>query len=274
MKFSRPDIFQYHDYRVFLKDWVEWLKVKRGGYSLRTLATEAGFSCAYLPLILAGKRKLTEKGQRKLIPVIQISQQEKSYLVLMIQAIEGSKDEQAQALEQMQRLKAYRSANPRETEVFRYLTRWFYVALRELTALPQFQPDPKWIQEKLQGNLSLEEVEQALHFLVTNDFLKPDAQGKLRATEKDIRCIGQVFSSALRKFHHQMIGISLNALDTSPKDSHLIMGHTTTLSKKQFPKVQRILENALREIEKLGQEEKDPDSVYHVGLLAAPLTQK
>lgn len=268
----RPDVFSYHDYRLFLKEWVKWVQEQRQDYSLRALAKEAGFSCGYLPLILGGRRKLTEKAMRKLFPVLHLPPRERYYFELLVRVEDGSPTEKVEAMEQMQRMRAYRKANPRETEVYRYLTRWFYVALRELAALPDFQADPKWIYGRLRGGLSYVQIEQAMIFLQENGFLK-EVGGRVCPVEKDIRCIGQVFGPALRQFHHQMLSTSLQALDESSGEMHLILGHTTAISTKKLPQVKEILQNALKQIERLGQEDKEPDSVYHIGLLAAPLTR-
>ncbi len=273
MKDRRPDIYEYHDYRTFLREWTQWLKSRRQGYSLRALAREAGLSCAYLPQVLSGKRKLTQKALAKVMGALKLPSRERHYLELLVQAAEGSATERAEAMEQTQRLRAYRKANPKESEVYRYLTRWFYVALKELASVPGFQADPSWILSRIRGGLNHQQVADAVTFLTENGFLRTDPNGTIRPAEKDIRCVGEVFRAALRQFHHQMMGISLQSLDESPAGSHIILGHTTAISSKQFGRVREILQNALRQIERLGQEEKGLDAVYHIGLLAAPLTK-
>lgn len=271
---NRPDLFRYHEYRQFLRDWVAYRKLGDSRVSLRWVAAQSGLSCAYLPSVLKGKRRLTQKAMNQLQPHLALTAREWEVFSLMVEAEEGSSHaERAEALSQLQRLKAYQKANPRESETFRYLTKWFYVAIRELATTKNFDPSPEAIREKLRGNLSRAQVEQALSFMKDGGFLTSQPDGTLKPAEKDIRCIGQVFRAALREFHHQMLAVVLDSLDHTPVDSHLILGHTMSIAGKDFPKVKEILEDALKRVEAFSQKETGADSVYHVGLLAAPLTK-
>ena len=62
---ERPDIFSYHDYRVFLKDWFEFRKQEGKGFSVRSVARDAKLGSGYLPMVLAGERNLSPKALAK-----------------------------------------------------------------------------------------------------------------------------------------------------------------------------------------------------------------
>ncbi len=270
----RPEVFQYHEYRKFLRDWLAYLRAKGPEYSMRKLASKAQVSCAYLPSVLSGRRRMSEKTLAKLIATLHLAPRERTYFELLVIAEDAFKaQERVEAMEQIQRLKIYQTANPRENEVYRYLTKWIYAALREMTLLAGFKAETAWIHAKLSVPLSHHEIERALSFLLANGFLELSKEGKLMPTEKDIRCVGSVFRTALRKFHHEMIETTLEALDSTPPDSHLILGHTVAIKGADFAKVKEIMTEALRRIERLGSEVSLPDAVYHVTFLSAPLTK-
>lgn len=270
----KPDLFGYHDYRQFLKDWVEYRHEADSKISLRYLASQAGLSCAYLPSVLNGKRRLTKKAMALLQPHLGLPAREWEVFQLMVEAVDGaSHTERGEALAQLQRLKGYQKANPKEAEAFRYLTKWFYVAIRELASTKDFNPDPDAIRRRLRGGLTRAQVEQAMEFLKEGGFLRHSGE-VLEPAEKDLRCVGQVFRAALREFHHQMLAVVLDSLDHTPVDSHLILGHTMSIAEKDFSKVKEILEGALKRVEAFSRKEEGTDSVYHVGLMAAPLTNR
>ncbi len=271
---KRPQVFEFHDYRAFLKDWLLYLRSRNSKHSMRGLAREMDLSCAYLPSILSGKRKLSEKGLARLVPCLRLLPAEKTYFELLVRASENShRGEREKALEEIQQLKAYRMANPRESETFRYLTRWLCVAIRELAALPDFRPEPAWIQRRLLTRVSPDEVRVALRFLLAGGFLVESEEGGVRPAEKDIRCEGSVFRAALRQFHREMIQATLNSVDLSPAHSHLVLGHTVALTPSQFLKVREILSDAIKKVEQVGERQSGSAEVFHITVLSGPLTQ-
>jgi uncharacterized protein (TIGR02147 family) len=271
---SRPTITEYHDCREFLRDWLEYKRSETRGFSLRQLAYEAKLSVAYLPTVLAGKRTLTEKSLNKIAPHLGLSLREIEFLHLLRQLSE-TKDPslRAQFLEKMQRRGEYRQKNPREASTFRYLSHWYYVAIREMAVLDGFVNDPVWISERLYGQVSPTEAKQAMDFLLAAGFLSSAEQGKFAQTDKDLRCEGDVFKVALRHFHHEVSRVSFQSLDESQQDSHFISAHTMAIPRAQFKRVRAILEKALAQIEMLERGSESKEAVVHVTVCATPLTK-
>lgn len=59
---NKIELVQYTDYRLFLKDWLQEAKLKKG-FSLRRFASRAGLgSPGYLLMVIDGKRNLGEEG--------------------------------------------------------------------------------------------------------------------------------------------------------------------------------------------------------------------
>src|SRR4051812_2691139 len=83
-KSDRPDVYRYHDYRAFLKDWIAHRKTVRAGYSMRMLATEAKLASGYLPPVLAGAREISLKALSKILPVLGLNRAEQGYLESLV----------------------------------------------------------------------------------------------------------------------------------------------------------------------------------------------
>ena len=79
----RPDIYRYHNIRTYFQDWLAYRRVLIGRYSYRTFSKSIGFSCGYLPLILARKRRLTENFLSRAVDVMELSESEVLYLKLL-----------------------------------------------------------------------------------------------------------------------------------------------------------------------------------------------
>ena len=270
---SRPDIYGYHDYRVFLRDFFLYRKAMESSFSLRALCREANLASGYLPMVLSGLRSLSGKALAKLARPLGLQMPELSYLELLCTMADADSPQvRLDALERIQRFRSYRELNPREIEVYRYLTRWYYVAIREMTALEGFRADAAWIQERLRAKVPLKEIEQALEFLKSNGYLEVLPDGTAKLPQKDVQCVGGVYRIALAQFHREMLTRASDSLSHTSSEERTITGHTVAVAPEQYDEVKRILDEALTKIAQLPQSES-PSSVYHVALAAFPLTK-
>lgn len=268
---KRPNIYDHHDPVEFLKDWLDYLKASRKGFSLRQLAKDSGFATGYLPMILSRKRNLSDKAFEKMAPHLGLPRNEMQvFKHLRVIAETENPEERLQALANIQRHQAYKETNNKEVEVYKYLTKWYYVTIREMCLLEDFQEDPTWIQERLNGRVSLAEVKQALAFLFENGYLERDAKGRARVTEKMLDCKEGVFKISLGQFHRQMLQLAGESIDNTPRSERYLLGHTAAIRAQDLDKVRGILDEALAKIEKLAAEAEKTDAVYHIELAAFP----
>ena len=269
-----PSIYGYHDYRGYLRDLLAHAKKKQPEYSLRSLAKQAGVSAPYLSVVLSGNKNLSGKIMEELLKILDLNDDEKSYFRLL-RTIADSDDaeERHQALDQLQRFRRYRRLNPRETEIYRYLTKWYYVAIRELATLPDFKMEPKWIQERLCYPLSQNEIMKALRFLVKYHFIEPKEDGTVEVPDKRMECWAGVFRVALGQFYRQIYGLASQSIETIPREERHIIGDTLAIPAGSFEEFKALLDESLRKISALGNAKENPDSIYHFSFLGFPIAK-
>ncbi|MBC7742289.1 MAG: DUF4423 domain-containing protein [Bdellovibrionaceae bacterium] len=271
----KPNIENYHDYLEFLKDWTEYLKEKESGFSLRKIAKEAGIASGYLPMCFSRKRTLSTKFYEKIKPFLKLSSKEKRFLDLLRLIAESEiPSQRVQALTDLQKLNAYKKNNHSELETHQYLSRWYYVGIRELVNLPDFKNDPAWIQARLRGRVSQKEISEGLDFLLKYNFLLKDSNGNFKVAKKQLSCHDGVYKISLGELHRQMLDIAKASIEEVSREQRLLLGHTAALSKEQYDKVQEILRNAINKIETVDGKSHVESEVYHVEIAAFPLTKK
>jgi uncharacterized protein (TIGR02147 family) len=274
---QRPDVYRYHDYRAFLKDWIAYRKTVRAGYSMRTLATEAKLASGYLPPVLSGARDLSMKALLKILPILGLNRPEQNYLESLVRLqISDSQEGRIAAVARMRRSSAYQRRNPNEAELFEYMSRWQYIAIREMAALPGFKADPDWIRSRLKTPVPAAEIEQALRFLGKHGYLNVLDDGTVAPPKEQIECAGGVYKVALTQYHRQMFGLAAESIDNSTAAERDLVGHTLVISDSKFEKARKILHEALDRIRDLGgaTDGEGDSSVYHVELALFPLTKR
>jgi len=271
---QRPEVFDYHDYREFLRDFLDYLSSHEPRKSLRKISEECGFSAGYLPLVFSGRRNLTSKSQKTLAKVLSLSSPETSYLkYLCVLADSNNPEEWQWAMRKLQKTPTYPTRHAAELEVYQYLSQWYFVAIREMSNLEGFRTDPEWIRERLLHSPSSRELKEALRFLVEKGILTYDENGRVTPPQKQLKCEGGVFQIALGDFHRQMLAMASTAVDEVPNRERVMIGATIALGGDDFAKISEILENARRRVAEIGEKREGGETVYQVMLTAFPLTR-
>ena len=268
----KPDIFGYHDYRAFLRAWVEHRKATQSKFSLRFLSKQAGFSTGYLPMVLGDKRPLTADALAKLQPHLGLTASEESFFEdLVVLETAQTHESRVAAVERMKRFQQYQKLNPNETQVYDYLRHWYYVAIREMAALDDFRNEAEWIQGRLRFAVPLKEVKEALRFLFENKYLEFQADGAIKKPDRALDCSGGIYRLALGQYHREIFTLAEQSIEAVPRAERSIMGHTVALSSDGFEKAQEIVERALAQLREVVENDKSSNAVYHMEIALFPL---
>lgn len=241
---------------------------------MRKLAGDAQLATGYLPMCLSGKRILSTKALHKLMPHLKLNSQERRFLELL--HLVGTTEEphsRLQALKDMSRMQSYRAINSREVDVYQYLTKWYYVAIREMVALNDFQPHAAWIRERIGGRVTLAECEEALTFLIDKGFIVKNENGKFCLPHADLQCKEGVFKTSLGEFHRQMFQQAAHSIEQTLRPHRHILGVTFSIDHDKMEEVRAILNETQERIEKLAKHQTTRTQVYQVQLAAFPLTR-
>lgn len=274
MSMNKPDLFTYHDHIHFLNDWFKYLKKTKSGFSMRTLAQKSQMAVGYISMIFRREREMSEKSFHKMLPQLFLNDQEKSFLDLL-RIVGQSPDPQArvEAVQKMSKLKSFRTKNNNDVRIYEYLTKWFYVAIYEMTALDNFKMDARWVQSRLSRKLSLSEIEGAFDFLKNQNFIKLGEDGRWVQTKSHLDCREGIFKLSLGEFHRQMLALAADAIEKIPREQRLIMGQTMSVSIEDFEKIKTIIQESVQKINEVGNKSDLKKNVYHIEIAAFPLTK-
>ncbi len=274
MKKVKIDLFDYHDYRLFLKDWFEQMRENQS-LSLRYVAEKCDLSTGYLPMILSEKRNLSEKSLEKLQFVLKLNVEELTYFKALLDLADGASAKiRLAAFDEIKKIRSFRKKSTKELEVYNYLSNWLNVTIRELAFRRDFEATAEWIQQRLVQKVSLKDIESSLHFLQEQGFLTKSSQGQVMPSKKQLDCFTGVFRLSLGEFHRQMFSLASQSIDLTPRDQRNLLGHTLLIPENQVEALRTILDETLKKVEALGSEFREAGPVYHVILSTFPVAKK
>jgi len=213
-------IFDYTDYRQFLKDTYAELKSKGRQFSFRYFAKMAGLSSSgYLKMVMDGERNLSANSINQFAKALKLSAKEADYfetLVLLNQS--KAETERDFYLTRLSALKPVATLTGIAKDQFEYFTQNHYVVIREMVALPDFTEEATWIAERISPPIKPKDVVTAIEALLRLGLLVRNAAGKLVQRDASLSTAAEVSSLEVFQFHRGMLDAAKSALMTVSSD--------------------------------------------------------
>ncbi len=156
------------------------------------------------------------------------------------------------------------------------LNPWYNIAVLDLISLEHFSSEPKWISDKL--GISIIESENALKFLLNNDYLSIDKNTKkFVKTDKKLRLPTKESHFSVRNYHTQMIKKGIEFMNTnSNKDefkNRLITSVVIGTHSPNFESAKSFLHESLYTTADI-LSDGSADELYQLSVILFPLTKK
>ena len=269
-----PDVLQYTNYRVYLRDYYEYKKKTVPAFSLRFFAEKAGLSShAHLKLTIDGKRNITKNTVVKLIHGLGLESQRAAYfesLVFFNQA-QTDADKQvyyAQLLKASPRSKLHKM----DKAQFRIFREWHHSAILEMVALKDFRPIPDWISKRLGGLVTPAQVTESLKLLVEVGLLVKTANG-FRQRDPLITTDDEVQDLMVKMYHLQMLKLSASMLSALPGAQRDVSALTFSIKREDFPNLKKHLQLMRKELLDFSAKAGEAEEVVQVNIQLYPLTR-
>ncbi len=271
----RPDVFDYLSYREYMRDYYAAGKEHVDVFSFRYLARRAGFgSPSFIKLVMEGERNLSADGAAKVAVAFELEADDAMYFKALVdfEQAPGVK-EKNDAFEHVAAARGYRNARCIDFDMFEYLSRWYYPAVREMVARLDFEEDPEWIAERLMPRVGVEEVSKALEVLERLGLVTRDASGMMVRGEPTVTTGPEVGSLAVGNIHRQMLERAAESIELFPSHVRDISALTLCVSMERVPELKQRL-RAFREVLlSLCENEERPERVYQLNMQLFPLNK-
>lgn len=272
---QQPDIYDFLDYRAYLKEYYDFKKSQGRGFSYRSFARRAGFkSTNYYKLIVDGKRGLSDSGLLKFAKAIGFSKTEINYFETLVK-YNQSKDlnDQEYFLKRLIQNKNFESSHQLEASQYKYFTHWHTVAIREMVMMHNFKEDPEWICLKLKKKVSPDEIKRSIQLLLDLGLLIRDENNRLKQHDSKIKTELNIMNLAVLGFHKTMLDKAKESLTTSATKHRDVSALTVALDEKTYKHIQERVNQFRKEIHALTEQCEKPDTIYQINFQLFDLTE-
>lgn len=273
---KRPVVYDYSDYRIFLKDLFQYRKQKDKFFSYRYFSGKSGFSSPnILKLIIDGKRNLTNGSIAKIAKGFGLKKQEREFfenLVYMNQAT--LHEEKDHYFKKMMSMKQYAQVHQLEKDSYEYFSKWYNPVIREIISINSHYQTPGEIARILNPKISLKEAEKAIKLLADLGLIKKNSEGHWVQCNQAVSTGPEVKSLVIGNFHKAMIKLAEESIDRHPADKRDISALTLSVSGRKLSEIKSRIEAFRKELLDLACSEEAPDQVIQINIQAFPLTKQ
>ncbi|MBH25154.1 MAG: hypothetical protein CMH57_12015 [Myxococcales bacterium] len=271
----KPDIFEYLDYRDYLKDYYDAAKVHNSAFSYRYFSRRAGYSSPnFLKLVMDGQRNLSNDSIDRFAKALKLTGSEHRFfraLVHFDQADTAAKKNQA--FEDVAASRRFRKARRLDRAFFDYLSHWYYPAIREMVARADFVEDPDWIASQLLPPIKAAQAEECLEVLLELGLLQRDDDGALHRGEASVTTGHEVRSLAIGNYHRQMMERASESIELVHRDHRDISALTVCISPERIAEFKDRIHAFRETLLDLGDRDDQPTCVYQLNFQFFPLNE-
>lgn len=274
IKLSEPDVLEYTNFRVYLRDYYEYKKKTQPSFSLRFFADKAGLSShAHLKLTIDGKRNITKNTVTKLIHGLGLINQRAAYFENLVFFNQAETDEEKKAYyEQLIKCSPRSKLHKMDKAQFRIFREWRHSVILEMVGLRGFKAIPDLISKKLRGMVTPGQVQESLNLLLELGLLVKTANG-YRQRDPMITTDDEVQDMMVKLYHQQMMRISNNMLNELPSEERDFSALTFSIKREDFPKLKKHIQLMRKELLDFSAKAGEGDDVVQVNIQLFPLTR-
>lgn len=268
-------VFEYDNFRLFLKDFFDEQRKVRASLSKRYFARKAGFaSHSQISHLIAGRRNITEKTMAQFLDILGLDGKSAEYFMNLVRY------NQARSIEQKQqylknlniiRLKV-RYFNLSKSQ-YKYFDKWYYPVIRELAVMMKWDEDYKKLAQCVEPSITADEAKEAVRTLLELHMLKKDEQGNYYQLD-NVLFPGEVPSFAYKKARRDMIMLSLDAAENLPPEKRFFYNCTLSLNDNSFERLMELIKSFEKDFETVFvTEDSNSNKVYQFNLQFFPVSK-
>ncbi len=270
----KKTLFEYINYREYLRDFFAWKKSEHSFYSYRLFAQKAGLrSPNFLKLVIDGERNISKESVYKFSKAMGLNKGETDYFENMVFL------DQSRTLEEknlyLSKVMRYRIKNdPRKIEKseFEYYSQWYHPVIRELVCAVDFCGDFTRLGSSVIPSIKAVEAQKSVELLLRLGYIEKRDGHCYVKTSMCLSTGPTVRSVAVANYHKSMMGLAAESIERFPSDKRNITSLTMTVSKKTYNTMIYKIEKLRKELLEMSESEEENLSVVQVNFQVFPLS--
>jgi uncharacterized protein (TIGR02147 family) len=266
-------VFDYSDYRRFIKDYYETHKAQNPAFSYRYLAQKAGINSApFYKFIIEGKRNLTKNTVLKTCIALKLSDREAEYfenLVFFNQS--KSVKEKNTFFDKLIQKQKHRHVGKIAEHQYDYFSEWYHCVVREVVCMFDFKDNWAKAARIILPSLSARQFEESVKLLLRLGFLKKTGNRYIQ-TEPVLTAGYGLSAHQIINFQIMMLNKAIEAFDRCLPRERLTAATTISISRRTLDSFVEKIRTLRSELLEMARNDESPEMVYELTINLFPLS--
>jgi uncharacterized protein (TIGR02147 family) len=267
-------VFDYLDYRQFLRDFYNQQKKTNTFFSYRYIGNKVGMDSSFLIKVLQGHLHVAEDRIEKFHKICNFNDKEATYFEALVHFNKAKSEKESKLyFEKMLSINKAKSDKIVESQ-YEFFQKWYYSAVWSLLDGAPFKGDIKELGNLLTPPIGVKESKAAIKLLEDLKLIVQDADGAYRAVGLNLTTGKEWRSVAIMQYQREMIKLAEESLERFRKDERDISTLTVNIPEAAIPEIRELTGEFRESLKKLVNSYTDTDRVYQMNIQMFPLTQK
>lgn len=268
-------VYDYEDYHVYLKDWMEAKRKRKGSFSFQVLANRAGMkSRSFLRLVSLGQKDLLHATALKVSGAMDHDARETEFFLALVgynNAVDPK--ERSVYLDKMATFRKPARSEILSAQQYEFFSKWFIIPIWELVATIPFGDDFRLLADRMEPSITVEEARHAVKVLLDLGLIEPKGDRYAQRSE-NLHTRDEIVSKAIKGYQADTLALARRALGEMPPELRQINTLTLGLDEVRWEKAKDAIKEFRQRLIDLTAEVPVVDRVYQVNLQAFPLTKQ
>jgi len=266
-------VFEYFDYRQFLKDYYDEQKKVSSLFSYRYIAQKVHLDAGYVVKLLQGKVHITAKSIPCFTKLCKLGTREKHYFETLVHFTKAKTQKDIKTwFKQLLDLKSVETKTLAK-EQFEFYQKWYYTAIRSLIGIEGFNGDYTHLARRLTPPITIAQAKKAIWLLEKLGLIKKDDDTSSYFLTDAFITTGDAWKAlTVRAFQKETMQLAEESLERHPKELRDISTVTIALPGDALPEIRERIAEFRKTIFTLVNEYDTVDEVYELNIQLFPLS--
>lgn len=268
-------VFEYDNYREFLKDYFNKIKEEKPQISHRYLAQKLGYkSSGFFSLIINHQSNISRDKIFKFAELLELNRRETDYFEALV--LYNQAKNENESLKYKTLLLEFGESKVRQIEEhqFDFFKKWYYSAIREAIAVFPFHNDEEKLADFIMPKIKPEQVKETINLLKELGFIEEKDDGSFERTSPTLTTGQEYLSKILFQYNLEMGRLALRSGQFKEKGIRNFSTLSLSISENKYHQIIEEIRAFRKKLLSMTSDDEEPDRVYQLNFQLFPMSKK
>jgi uncharacterized protein (TIGR02147 family) len=267
------NIFDYLEYREYLRDYYQEQKRTKPFFSYRFIGNRVGMDSSFVIKVLQSGLHISPKKIESFIKLLNLNESEAEYFETLVHFCRAKTQRQRAAYFDKLFAISNVKAHSLEAHHYEFFRKWYYSAVWAIINCSPFYGDFTELAGRCLPPIRVWDAKRAIKLLERVGLIKKEKDGAFHTTDANLTTGQKWQSPAIEGFQREMVRLAGESLERFGKDERDLSTVTLCVDEKAMPEIREHIRQFRSSLVKLVNSHGGAGKVYQLNVQLFPLSR-